>query len=422
MNCIEDKLNGLDGELNIETNVSMKEYTTFKAGGETACLVSPSDVKTLSDIVKLCRKNSIDYYVLGNGSNVLFTDYGYDGLVIHIGETMSVIEEDGDTITAQAGASLPSLAKKAADIGLSGLEFASGIPGSVGGAVVMNAGAYGGEIKDVIAYADVCDNEGNILRLTSEELGLGYRSSIIQEKEYIVCSACFKLKKGDKKEIKEKMNDYNNRRREKQPLSYASAGSTFKRPEGHFAGQLIEQCGLKGFQTGGAKVSEKHAGFVINTGDATASDILEVIRHVQNTVYENTGIKLETEVKIIGKMDRREVNIFTFGYKYGEPGEYDLIVDARGLPNPYYVKELKDKNGNDDEVYDYVMSSEQTAGFIEENLSLILEYIEKNKKMPLVAIGCTGGRHRSVTIARALRDCLLKKEYKVNLKHRDIDK
>lgn len=302
MNYISEELGRLAPGLDIKTNVSMKEYTTFNAGGEAACLVEPATEAELADIVSLCSDKGIDYYILGNGSNVLFTDEGYDGLVIHIGRNMAHIKADGDIITAQAGASLPSLAGFAAAEGLSGLEFAAGIPGSVGGAVVMNAGAYGGEIKDVIEYADVCDTAGNIVRLTAEELKLDYRSSIIPEKNYIVCAACFKLKKGDKEAIKAAMSDYNNRRRQKQPLTYASAGSTFKRPAGHYAGELIERCGLKGYGIGDAMVSEKHAGFIINTGNASVKDILDVICHVQKTVYENTGVKLETEVKIVGNL------------------------------------------------------------------------------------------------------------------------
>ncbi len=420
MEHICDELKKLNGRLNIKTDVSMKEYTTFKAGGRAACLVEPYDAASLSDIVKLCREKDIDYYVLGNGSNVLFADDGYDGLIIHIGADMADMTADGDIITAGAGASLPSLSSYAASKGLSGLEFASGIPGSTGGAVAMNAGAYGGEIKDVIVYAEVCDIYGNISRLCADELELGYRSSIIQKKDYIVCSACFKLNAGDIKTIREKMSDYNNRRREKQPLSYPSAGSTFKRPAGYFAGQLIEQCGLKGYTSGGAMVSEKHAGFVINKKDASAKDILDVIAHVKDTVYKNTGVMLETEVKIVGK--ENTLNIITFGYKYEKPPVCDMMIDVRSLPNPYYVDELKDKTGNDDDVYDYVMSSKEAEECIKKIKEDILEYVKKEKRLPIVGIGCTGGRHRSVTIARALKDSLLKEEYTVNLKHRDIDK
>lgn len=422
MNYIYDELINFDSGLDIKADVSMKEYTTFKAGGKAACMVSPSDAGSLSELVKYCRKKDIPYYVIGNGSNVLFTDDGYDGLIIHIGENMAEITVKGNMITAGAGASLPSIARYAADEGLSGLEFASGIPGSAGGAVVMNAGAYGGEIKDVIEYADVCDPEGNIIRLTASELELGYRSSIIQEKKYIVCMACFRLKDGNREDIKARMSDYNNRRREKQPLSYPSAGSTFKRPEGYFAGQLIEQSGLKGYYEGGAMVSPKHAGFVINTGGASASDIISVIEHVQDTVYENTGVVLETEVKIIGKVREKKIKIVTFGYKYGKSPECDLIFDVRFLPNPFYVPELKDKTGNDVAVYNYVMSSEDAKPFINEIYKKIMEYIKRENRPPLVGIRCTGGRHRSVSVARALKDCLLEKEYTVNLKHRDIDK
>lgn len=232
---------------------------------------------------------------------MLFTKKGYRGIVIHIGKLLSDIQVKDDVITAYAGAKLPAVSIKAAESGLSGLEFAAGIPGSVGGAVVMNAGAYGGEIKDVIAYADVCDSDGNIITLPADELKLGYRTSVISEKGYTVIRAGFKLNYKDPEEIKALMNDYNERRRQKQPLEYASAGSTFKRPKGYFAGSLIEQCGLKGYSCNDAMVSEKHAGFVINKSAADSDDILNVIQHVIDTVYEKTNVKLEPEVKIIGE-------------------------------------------------------------------------------------------------------------------------
>lgn len=279
----------------------MRNHTTFKAGGPADYYAVPRNFDEIVDIIRLCKEERIPYFVLGGGSNVLFTEKGYRGVVIHIGKLLSDIQVEKNMITAQAGAKLPAVSAQAAKSGLSGLEFAAGIPGSVGGAVVMNAGAYGGEIKDVIVYADVCDMDGSMIRLSADELKLGYRTSIISEKGYTVISAGFKLTDKEPEEIKALMNDYNERRRQKQPLEYASAGSTFKRPEGYFAGSLIEQCGLKGYSCNDAAVSEKHAGFVINKAAAEPDDILNVIQHVIDTVYEQTSVKLEPEVKIIGE-------------------------------------------------------------------------------------------------------------------------
>lgn len=283
------------------TGENMSIHTTFKAGGPADYYVVPHNSDEVADIIRLCKKEGMPYLILGGGSNILFTKKGYRGIVIHIGKLLSDIQVKDDVITAYAGAKLPAVSIKAAESGLSGLEFAAGIPGSVGGAVVMNAGAYGGEIKDVIAYADVCDSDGNIITLSADELKLGYRTSVISEKGYTVIRAGFKLNYKDPEEIKTLMNDYNERRRQKQPLEYASAGSTFKRPKGYFAGSLIEQCGLKGYSCNDAMVSEKHAGFVINKAAADSDDILNVIQHVIDTVYEKTNVKLEPEVKIIGE-------------------------------------------------------------------------------------------------------------------------
>lgn len=283
------------------TGENMSIHTTFKAGGLADYYVVPHNSDEVADIIRLCKKEGMPYLILGGGSNILFTKKGYRGIVIHIGKLLSDIQVEDNLLTAYAGAKLPAVSIKAAESGLSGLEFAAGIPGSVGGAVVMNAGAYGGEIKDVIAYADVCDSDGNIITLSADELKLGYRTSVISEKGYTVIRAGFKLNYKDPEEIKTLMNDYNERRRQKQPLEYASAGSTFKRPKGYFAGSLIEQCGLKGYSCNDAMVSEKHAGFVINKAAADSDDILNVIQHVIDTVYEKMNVKLEPEVKIIGE-------------------------------------------------------------------------------------------------------------------------
>lgn len=298
---IYKELSNIVNEDNVLVNEPMSEHTTFRTGGKADYYVTPSAPGQVVELLRLCEDNNIRYHIHGNGSNVLFADEGYRGVVIGIGKRMSDISCEGNVIAAQAGTTLSALAAAAADRSLAGLEFASGIPGTFGGAVTMNAGAYGGEMKDVLVSATVCDRKGNISELSNEELELGYRTSIIQKKNYIVLEATLKLMPGNEEDIRAKMKDYNGRRREKQPLEYGSAGSTFKRPEGHFAGQLIEQCGLKGYRVGDAAVSEKHAGFVINIGNATSNDVMAVIRHVQETVRAECGVELETEVKIIGE-------------------------------------------------------------------------------------------------------------------------
>ncbi len=275
-------------------NEPMKNHTSFKTGGEADVYVKADSAENIIKAVDILKEENIDHIIIGNGSNLLVSDKGFKGVVIEIGSLMNKITVDGRKIYAQAGALLSSLSAAAADNGLAGLEFASGIPGSVGGAVFMNAGAYDGEIKDVIIGAD------EIIRLSKDELELSYRSSVIEKKGYIVIGAEFELKEGSKEAIKEKMADFAARRRDKQPLNYPSAGSTFKRPEGYFAGKLIEDSGLKGKTIGGAQVSEKHAGFIINTGNATSSDILELMDCCIETVYNKFGVRLEPEVRFIG--------------------------------------------------------------------------------------------------------------------------
>ena len=282
-------------------NEPMKNHTSFRTGGPADVYVKADRAENIIKAIEMLKKENVEYTIIGNGSNLLVSDRGICGAVIEIGSMMNNISVEGEKIYAEAGALLSSLAAAAAENCLTGLEFASGIPGSVGGAVVMNAGAYDGEIKDAIDYADVIDNEGNILRLTKDELGLSYRHSVIDEKKMIVIGAGFRLKEGDGRAIKEKMADFAARRREKQPLNYPSAGSTFKRPEGHFAGKLIEDAGLKGKTIGGAQVSQKHAGFIINTGDATTEDILELMDCCVETVYNKFGVRLEPEVRVIGR-------------------------------------------------------------------------------------------------------------------------
>lgn len=287
-------------DVKIVENEPMSAHTTFRIGGPARYYMIPENAGQVSKCMGFAMKMELPYVIVGKGSNVLFSDEGYPGVVIEVGRSMADIEvsEDGH-IRAGAGAGLGALAAAAAKQSLSGLEFASGIPGTVGGAVVMNAGAYGGEIKDCIKSAKVLDKEGAVLELSRDEMELGYRSSVIQRKGYIVTEAVFQLHKGNKEQILGRMSELNAKRREKQPLDYPSAGSTFKRPEGYFAGKLIEDVGLRGFQVGDAQVSEKHCGFVINRGKATAADVIGLMEEVQKRVLETSGVRLEPEVKII---------------------------------------------------------------------------------------------------------------------------
>lgn len=278
----------------------LKDYTTFKIGGRCTALIEINSEKAIAELVKICNDENIRYLILGKGSNMLCDDKGFDGVVLHIGTDFANVEIIGDdTLMADAGCNLSKLCKIALDNSLSGLEFAYGIPGTVGGAVFMNAGAYGGEIKDILQEVNCVDSAGNIHTLSAEKLDLSYRHSIFHENGWIVTSAVFKLKKGSKEEIKSKMDDLIGRRKDKQPLEYPNAGSTFKRPVGQFAGKLIQDCGLKGFSVGGAMISEKHSGFVINYNNATCKDVLSLIKQVQDIVKEKTGFFLECEVKII---------------------------------------------------------------------------------------------------------------------------
>lgn len=278
----------------------MKKHTTFRVGGPADVLVQP-DETALAAILALCRQYYVPYSFIGNGSNLLVGDKGIRGVVIEMTDPMGNIEVDGTQITAQAGAMLSKIANTAASNGLGGMEFAAGIPGSVGGAVVMNAGAYGGEMKDIIERVYVLDENGAQLELDRDALNLGYRHSCIPEKKYIVTKVVLELVPRDEVEIRSKMKDLNEKRAEKQPLQYPSAGSTFKRPEGYFAGKLIMDAGLRGYQVGGAQVSEKHCGFVINKGDATAADICQLMRDVSDKVQAQFGVVLEPEVKMIGE-------------------------------------------------------------------------------------------------------------------------
>ena len=282
-------------------NESMKKHTSFKIGGNADFMVFPENVDEIKDVIALCNKNNIPYLIMGNGSNMLVSDEGIEGVVIKISTQMSKVKITGEKVYAEAGILLSTLSKNVLEESLSGLEFASGIPGTLGGAIVMNAGAYDGEMKDVIEKIGFVDKYGTVHEISRDEARLGYRTSIFSDSDDIVLYCVLNLKKGNKAEILDKMNDLNSRRKEKQPLHLPSAGSTFKRPEGYFAGKLIEDCGLKGYSVGGAAVSEKHSGFVVNINNATATDVKNLISDVQKKVYEKFGVKLEREVKYYGR-------------------------------------------------------------------------------------------------------------------------
>lgn len=286
----------------IEIFAPLSNHTSFKVGGRCDMLIYPNSLESLAKLHAKCKEVSLNSIILGNGTNVLFTDRGFRGVVFILSNEIGGVTVEGDTIVAQAGASLKKLCITALDNGLTGLEFAYGIPGTVGGAVYMNAGAYGGEVKDVIVSVTAADASGKVITFTRDELDMGYRKSIFTDSDYVILSATFKLNDGDRTEIKDKMDDLMSRRKDKQPLEYPSAGSTFKRPEGTYAGLVIEQSGLKGYTVGGAQVSEKHANFVINKGGATATDIINLIDDVKKIVKEKTGYDLECEVKLIKDM------------------------------------------------------------------------------------------------------------------------
>lgn len=279
----------------------MKNHTTFKVGGPARYFVRPADRRELAAVISLCRRADRKWFILGNGSNLLVCDKGIDRVVIAMEEGFGDVRFEGTLAIAGAGILLSRLARTAWDNGLTGLEFAAGIPGTLGGAVVMNAGAYGGEIKDVLEWVRVLNAEGKEEVLPASAMGLAYRSSILQGKKMIVLEAGLRLLQGDKEESKKRMEELAAARREKQPLEYPSAGSTFKRPEGYFAGKLIQDAGLRGKQIGGAQVSEKHCGFIINRENASAEDILDLCAFVAGEVKKQFGVKLELEVKVLGE-------------------------------------------------------------------------------------------------------------------------
>ena len=283
-----------------QRDVPMSKYTTFRIGGNAAVMLTPTADEQLASIIKKCKEENIKPFIIGNGSNMLISDNGLDTVVINMCRPEPKIElVNGDTVVCDSGATMSKVCNFALENGLTGLEFAFGIPGSAGGAAYMNAGAYGGEMKDVLVECRHIDRDGNFGSLNGEELGLAYRTSAYEHNGFIITTLVMKLSKGNKNEIRAKMQELLQRRKDKQPLEYPSAGSTFKRPEGFFAGALIEECGLKGYSVGGAQVSEKHAGFVINKGDATAEDVLSLIKYIQDKVFSEKGVMLEPEVRLI---------------------------------------------------------------------------------------------------------------------------
>lgn len=288
-------------EEDILTEEPMSRHTTFRIGGEAACFIRISSEEQLRKLIPYFENVGVEYFVLGKGSNLLVGDKGYTGVILQISDACQQIEAEGNRLQVQAGAALSKVALFAMERGLEGLEFAAGIPGTVGGGVVMNAGAYGGEMKQVVESVRVLSSEGEILTLDNDTMEFGYRTSIIRNRNFTVLSVTFRLREGNREEIRARVEDFQKRRMEKQPLNYPSAGSTFKRPEGYFAGKLIMDAGLRGFQIGDARVSDKHCGFVVNVGKATARDVTDVIEEVQEKVRERFGVSLEREVIYLGK-------------------------------------------------------------------------------------------------------------------------
>lgn len=295
-----EELQAIVGEEGFGQQVLMSRYTSFRVGGPADMMVFPKAGQVAS-VIRLCRQEKKPYYVIGNGSNLLVGDKGIRGVVIKLGTGLEELSIEEDKVAAGAGTLLSKTANFAAEHGLCGMEFAAGIPGTIGGAVVMNAGAYGGEMKDIIEYVTVLDAAGAEHELALKELELGYRTSCIPKQEYIVTRAVLRLAFGDKEGIFARMKELNAQRTAKQPLQFPSAGSTFKRPAGYFAGKLIMDAGLRGYQIGGAQVSEKHCGFVINRGGASAADIRALIEHIQTEVEQRFGVRLEPEVRMLGE-------------------------------------------------------------------------------------------------------------------------
>lgn len=301
MDSISKRFCGIVGEEQVKEQELMKKHTTFRVGGPARYYICPRTVLEVQKILQVCKEYELPFFVVGNGSNLLVSDEGYDGVILQLFRNYNDIIVEGNIIKAQSGALLSQVASRALEEGLGGFEFAAGIPGTLGGAVTMNAGAYGGEMKQVLKQAAVLDEQGNVLVLTLDELHLGYRTSVVKENNYIVLEAVLELQEKDEEEIRQLMEELKQKRTQKQPLEYPSAGSTFKRPKGHFAGKLIMDAGLQGYCVGGACVSEKHCGFVINKDGASAAEIYQLMKDVQKVVHEKFGVWLEPEVKLLGR-------------------------------------------------------------------------------------------------------------------------
>ena len=295
------KLKNLLGDSKVLIDEPMKKHTTFKVGGPAEVLVIPENGYEISRVISIANEENIPYMIMGNGSNLLVRDGGIKGLVIKLAENMSNISINGNNVVAESGAMMNKVAYEIMNNSLKGFEFASGIPGTLGGAITMNAGAYGGEIKDVVKSVKCITREGKIVEYSNSEMHFGYRQSRVQEEQLIVLSVEMELEEGNYDEIKEIIDDLTKKRTTKQPLELASGGSTFKRPPGHFAGKLIEDSGLRGYRYRNVGISDKHCGFVVNYGDSTAEDVLNLINMVQKIVYDNFGVSLETEIRIIGE-------------------------------------------------------------------------------------------------------------------------
>ncbi len=296
-----NKYEGLEKILEVKYNELMKNHTTTKVGGPCDCMVEPQSIDEIIEVLKYAKANNLCYYVIGNGSNLLVKDEGVNALIIKITSKFSDVVIDGEIIKAEAGCSVPKLSQIAKQNSLSGLEFACGIPGSIGGGIRMNAGAYGGEMVNVVEKVGYINDKCELVEISNEECEFSYRHSMfVEHPEYVVVYAVYKLKKGNIEEISSIMDNNMNSRKEKQPLEYPNFGSVFKRPEGYFVGKLVDDCGLKGYSIGGAQVSLKHSGFIINKGDATCKDVLDLIEYIKNVVNEKFGVMLQEEVVILG--------------------------------------------------------------------------------------------------------------------------
>jgi UDP-N-acetylmuramate dehydrogenase len=301
MKDIIKKVQSIINDERVYENEPLKEHTYFKIGGPAKILVKVNSIDEIKKVIQLCKDENVQYYVIGNGTNILVPDEGLDAVIIKIADSFNDYRIQGNKVYVQSGMLLSTLSKKIAKASLTGFEFASGIPGTVGGAIYMNAGAYGGEMKDIVEYAKVLDCDGKVQKIMNKDLELGYRKSIVSKKNYIVLSVCFRLKKGDINQIMEDIKILDEKRISKQPIDLPSAGSTFKRPEGHYAGKLIDDAGLRGFRFRDAQVSSKHCGFVVNRGNATCKDVLQLIDMVKKIVSDQFNVTLEREVRILGR-------------------------------------------------------------------------------------------------------------------------